>query len=402
MKPVLIIGAGFSGLTLAYSLRKLGLPVRVLEKGQRAGGLISTHSEEHGLVETAANALLADHEVEELFSALSLEFAAQLKTRKIRYIYWNKPRRWPLSLWTTLKCLKIPLMNFLTVYRVRPHAGETVSQWARRVVNAQFEERLLAPALQGVYAGDVQRMSGVLALNALFRKTRRGRRRGSVAPQQGMGELIASLERQLAAMDVKVEYGTEYRIPEKLEQPTVICTSAWAASEVIGAYDPVVAETLARCEPLPLVSLTAFFPTHKKDLKGFGCLFPQAQGFKALGVLFNESIFAGRSSARSETWIFGGAKNREAVSLSDEELVAAMLSDRQKLSGQGLRPLSIHIARWPKAIPHYTVEWEDRLRHLKVNRPLFLHGNYLGQLGLARIFRRSKALAAQLKDLYVS
>src|SRR6266436_2128907 len=103
MKPVLVIGAGFSGLTLAYALRQLDLPVRILERGDKPGGLIATRAEEHGLVETAANALLADAEVERLFADLGLEFAAQLRTRKRRFIFWKKPKRWPLSLWATLK-----------------------------------------------------------------------------------------------------------------------------------------------------------------------------------------------------------------------------------------------------------------------------------------------------------
>jgi oxygen-dependent protoporphyrinogen oxidase len=87
---------------------------------------------------------------------------------------------------------------------------------------------------------------------------------------------------------------------------------------------------------------------------------------------------------------------------SDDDLKKLILADRARIVANPQEPLAMFITRWPAAIPHYTVEWEDRLRHLKVNRPLFLHGNYLGQLGLARINSRSKALAAYLKDLYVS
>jgi oxygen-dependent protoporphyrinogen oxidase len=270
------------------------------------------------------------------------------------------------------------------------------------VVNVQFHERMLGPALQGIYAGDVERMSATLTLSTILRGAKKGRKRGSVAPKQGMGELIAALTAALKERGVEIEYGTDYKIPEKLEQPTVICTSAWAAAEVVGAHDPALAEALARCESLPLVTVTAFFPPHPKDLKGFGCLFPESQGFNALGVLFNDCIFAGRSSHRSETWILGGAKNRGVVELGDAELKKTILTDRARLTANPQEPLAMHITRRPKAFPHYTVEWEDRLRHLKVNRPLFLHGNYLGQLGLARIHARSKALAAHLKDLYVS
>src|SRR6266404_5985183 len=115
MKPVIIIGAGFSGLTLAFALRQLGLAVKIVEQSEKAGGLISTKSVEHGLVEAAANALLADEQIEQLFSDLQLDFAAQLPARKRRFIYWKKPRRWPVTFVTTLKLLKMSFYNFLAI-----------------------------------------------------------------------------------------------------------------------------------------------------------------------------------------------------------------------------------------------------------------------------------------------
>ena len=40
-------------------------------------------------------------------------------------------------------------------------------------------------------------------------------------------------------------------------------------------------------------------------MRGFGVLFPEAAGIRALGVLFNTDIFEGRGRLRSETWIVG-------------------------------------------------------------------------------------------------
>ena len=57
-REVTIIGAGISGLTTAYFLFKSGVPVRILEKQSRVGGLLGTRRTEHGLVETAANGLI--------------------------------------------------------------------------------------------------------------------------------------------------------------------------------------------------------------------------------------------------------------------------------------------------------------------------------------------------------
>src|SRR5947209_2039027 len=42
--PVLILGAGVSGLSAAYSLQKAGIPFRVFEASQRVGGRIFTQT----------------------------------------------------------------------------------------------------------------------------------------------------------------------------------------------------------------------------------------------------------------------------------------------------------------------------------------------------------------------
>ncbi len=42
MKPVVVAGAGISGLAVAFELRRLGVPVLVLESAERAGGKIES------------------------------------------------------------------------------------------------------------------------------------------------------------------------------------------------------------------------------------------------------------------------------------------------------------------------------------------------------------------------
>jgi oxygen-dependent protoporphyrinogen oxidase len=78
-------------------------------------------------------------------------------------------------------------------------------------------------------------------------------------------------------------------------------------------------------------------------------------------------------------------------------LLEIIAKDREKLTGRKAEPLSFKITRWPRALPHYTVQWEKQLAGLEVPKLIYLHGNYLGALGLSKIYQRSIKLAARIK-----
>jgi oxygen-dependent protoporphyrinogen oxidase len=397
MRTIEVVGAGFSGLTLAYHLRRRGLDVRVSESQARAGGLLATEKTEFGLVEPAANAVLAEPSMLELFRELNVPVARGLALRRRRYVFWKRPRRWPLPLGTSARLLRLVLGRAVGAKFLVPEKNESVAAWARRVVDTEFERRLLSPALQGIYAGDPERLSARLTMRAFLLGERRA---PSMAPKQGMCQLTEALRGWLESNGVQFEFGREFALSAKPENPVVLCTSAWTAARLVESVFPDLAARLARCESLPLMSVTAFFEPHKSDPRGFGCLFPRGQGVRALGVMFNNCIFAGRSKLRSETWIYGGALDPAAAGLSDQEVAECLAKDRARLTGGAREPRSVRISRHPRALPHYTLDWEAALRGLEVPRPLFLHGNYLGQLGLANIHQRSLQLAEMLGELY--
>lgn len=398
MKPVTIVGAGFSGLTLAYYLVKAGMKVQIIERKTVAGGLLNTHPTAFGLVETAANGILADDEVLSMWSDLNLTQAAHHSDRKKRFIYWNRPSRWPVSVTTTFKLIAFVLRKIFRPTSVKPFDGETINSWAARQVDREFGERLLNPALQGIYAGDPQKMSASVVMAGFLKGGKRGK---TSAPLQGMGSWMQSLRTYLEGQGTQFVFDREFELENGHSGPTVIATGIAAAVKVIEATKPQLAQKLARCETLPLISTTMFFEPHPKDLKGFGVLFPRLQGFSSLGVLFNASIFKDRSPLRSETWILGGAGGETLLNLSDAELIRMILKDRQRLTEREEEaPTLVQISRWPKALPHYTVEWEAALRELTPEPPLFLHGNYLGQLGLSGILGRSRSLAHEIARRY--
>jgi protoporphyrinogen oxidase len=150
---------------------------------------------------------------------------------------------------------------------------------------------------------------------------------------------------------------------------------------------------------LPLLTATVFYQRQPRQPQGFGCLFPRGEGFRARGVLFNDCIFAGRSEVRSETWIMGGALDRTVLQLSDDELRELLKAEHARLAGAEEEPLSVHITHWPQALPHYTLELEQALAALPpLPKGVALAGNYLGQIGLAKLAERAARVAREITE----
>jgi len=282
---------------------------------------------------------------------------------------------------------------------LRPQPFETIEGWGRRVIGAGATQYFLAPALGGIYAGDPKRLSASLIFRCASlpddlkaQKPSRARQPGTVAPPQGMQQLVNGLSDYLKQAGVDFNPGQPARA--EAGEPAVICTNARAASEYLRDIAPGLSEHLRSIEMLPVVTATCFYRREAERLKGFGCLFPRGEGFRALGVLFNSCIFEGPGLAHSETWIFGGGLDPEALQLNDEALHQLIAAERERLYGQHDQALSVHLTRWPEALPHYSTELEHVLTTFpSVPSGLALVGNYLGRIGLSGIIERAAHVA---------
>lgn len=401
-KRVTVIGGGFAGLTTAHYLLRAGVGVRILEKNDHPGGLIGTRRTPHGLVETAANGILNSSRLEALCEEAGIGMIEPRKESRARYIWRGEPRRFPLTVGEVLRIGSGLLTN---IGRIGPQAGETITHWGGRVLGAGATYYGLSTALGGIYAGDSDRMSASLIFsrgNKSTPKPGKPRVRGTVAPPGGMGELIDGLAAHLKRQGAEIIYGAEARLIPG--EPTVICTSAAQAAELLDESAPEVAAALKRVEMLSLVTVTSFYAPVPGQLNGFGCLFPRDQGFRARGVLMNDAIFDGRSEYRSEAWILGGALDPAIVDLSDDELGTIIAADHARFTGRRETPLGMHITRWPRALPHYDLTLERTLATLPALPPrVTLAGNYLGGIwrggiGLSKILDRSAAATEEMLE----
>ena len=169
MKSVAIIGAGITGLTAAFYLKRGGVPVTVYEARARAGGVIQSSRCDGFLAEAGPNTIL---ETSPKISALVRDL--NLEPRRIhpnpgaknRYVVRDKmPFAMPSSQaeFLTTKLFSARAKFALAREPFVPPRGdgveESVAEFVLRRLNREFLDRAIDPLVAGIYAGDPEKLS---------------------------------------------------------------------------------------------------------------------------------------------------------------------------------------------------------------------------------------------------
>lgn len=402
MKKVSVIGAGFAGLTVSLRLAQKGFQVDLYESSSRVGGLLGTDITSHGIAERAANALIRTEKSEALLLELGLTPVLPLESSKKRFFFRDRPRTWPLSFPETFGFLFRLVPRLLKGKKtLSPRDLETLQSWGERLLGSPATRFILGPAMQGIYANDISGLSAGLILGPLFNKKKKDKYRGLLAGPQGMQDIVNHLELRLKELGVRIHLNSSVAL-ETLSGPIVLATSAAAATQLTEKSHASVSALLKKIRMSSLISVTLFFDKFQTTYQGFGCLIPRGYGLKTLGVLMNTYIFKGRDKTYNETWILGGYSEEALLEKTDSELVQMLLEERSHILGQNNNILEYRINRWKKALPYYDLQLEEVLRDLqKQDSPdLFLHGNYLGGIGLSKILERSDLIAEEIANQY--
>jgi oxygen-dependent protoporphyrinogen oxidase len=241
--------------------------------------------------------------------------------------------------------------------------------------------------LQGIYAATPERLSAEAVFGARMQKGR-----GLAAPHRGMATLVSRLVERLHESGVAFEWNAPVTMIER-STPTLICTSAPAAARLLEPHAPDAARAIGRVSMSDAASVTAFYENHRTDRRGFGVLFPAPQGFKALGVVFNDCLFDGRSHMRSETWIFGSS----ATTCTERALRDQVAAERERLTGRRANAVAMYASRYERALPIYDTAILDVKGSIGNLPPwLAIAGNYLGRIGLSDLIARAEASASDL------
>jgi oxygen-dependent protoporphyrinogen oxidase len=166
-KDVVIIGAGLSGLVCAYRLKRLGLDVLLVENSERAGGVIRSEKVDGFLIERGPNSAQGSEELLALVEELGItDELIEGDSKAPAYVYFNGglhavPMSPPAFLKSTLLGFggKLRVLAEPFIAGRRSDGEESVASFVRRRIGGQAAERLVAPFVSGIYAGDAEKLS---------------------------------------------------------------------------------------------------------------------------------------------------------------------------------------------------------------------------------------------------
>jgi oxygen-dependent protoporphyrinogen oxidase len=169
MKSVAIIGAGITGLTAAFYLKRKGIPVTVYEASGRVGGVIQSLRQDGWLAEFGPNTLLeTSPKIGQLVRDAGLQSRRLDPNAKAeaRYVVrYQRPIAMPgspLGFFTTklfTAKAKLAVLREPFVPRRRDGVEESIAQFVVRRLNREFLDHAIDALVAGIYAGDPHRLS---------------------------------------------------------------------------------------------------------------------------------------------------------------------------------------------------------------------------------------------------
>lgn len=406
MNKIAIIGAGISGLSLAYYLKKHkpDFQVSVFEKDARCGGVIDSHFVHGHFFEKGPRTFPCARakELLELIKELGLEedILFSSEESKNRYLcYQGRLEKIPT---TPKEILFSPLTKGLfsglmrDLFAKRGGEDETIQAFFYRRIGKRLTDQLIDPMVLGIFAGDINTLSLLSTFPSLKRleeryrsltlglllKEKKKEKGGLFTLKRGLISLIEALvAHSNATLHLGEEViGLEIREDKALLQTqkrealfdqVYITTPFHACQKLLPpCYSPYFAKIGSR-------SLTTVNMVYegKKPLiaKGFGCLAPSKEKEPFLGITFDSELFKEQNSSQGEI--------RITAMLKGGDLTPEITAEKTAFKYLKINNLKHYfVNRYPETIAaplpgHFTLM--QNLQKALESTPIRLHGTYL-------------------------
>lgn len=456
MPSIVIVGAGISGLSVAFRLHQFvaGAAITVLEEATRPGGTTWTLREDGFQLEAGPNgfldtkpttkALCHDAGLDEQLVAASIA-AARNRYLLVRNRLCALPGTPGALVSSDVLSARGKGSLFWELFRRRRADGtdESIDAFVRRRAGVEAAEVLADAMVTGIYAGD----STLLSLPACFprlaqfereagsvirgflraAKKRRAEAKARGDPRQrgstlwslhgGLRTLVETLaDRVQPQLGVRVRTirrdGTGWLVlgdgQDRWQADAVVLTCpAYRQAEMLADLDPELAKRIAEIpyNRVAVVGLGYRRADVPGSLDGFGFIAPQRTRRDLLGVQWCSSIYPGRAPDGMVLLraMCGGWHRPEIVDWDDERLLRAVHAEMQRIMHISAAPVFQRIIRWPLAIPQYHLGHLDRLAwidaRLRGHPGLFLGGNAYRGVALNDCTEQGELLARAVQHL---
>ena len=452
---ILIIGAGLTGLTTAYTLASKGKNVQILERMERPGGQILTYHEDGFTFESGPNTgSISTPEVAELFAELEkisdgkckLETAPDAAKRRL---IWkgDKFHALPSGLGSAIST---PLFTLGDKFRILgepwrkkgENPDESVGELTRRRLGKSFVDYAVDPFLSGVYAGDPNTLVTRYALPKLYNLEQnygsfvRGAMKKAKEPKTDRDRLatkkvfsaVGGLSNITKAMsdylgdritlginNLKITpsgstwiatYTDRDGNHQSISALKVVTTcGSYVLPEILPFIEPSTMQKINNLKYAPMVEVSVGIKnTNGLDYKAFGGLVPTCEHKQILGILFPSACFTGRAPEEGAlfSYFIGGVKHAEMLEKSDSELttiVEDVFHDMLKFP-KNVNPDLIRIFRHKNAIPQYEITTGERLDTVEQTEHkyegLYIAGNLRDGIGMAHRIKQARDIAQKL------
>ncbi|MCW0482156.1 protoporphyrinogen oxidase [Gaoshiqia sediminis] len=444
MKRVAVIGAGLTGLTTAYYLRKKGVDVTIFEKADRAGGVIQTVQKDGFIFENGpSTGVLGTPEAAELIEELGGHCQLEIADENAKFRWIWKNGRWHTLPSGLIGGITTPLFTFADKLRLlgepfcQPGAdpNESLADMVRRRMGKSFLDYAVDPFILGIYSGDPEKLVTKYALPKLYNleqkygsfiggsikkakepKTERDKKatRQVFALSGGLSTLIAALVKEIGKERIQLNCGKinvgrsgpGYLISgaDRHEMPFDQVVSTIGAYELKNIFEFLPTEQLSKIEKLPyarVVQVSVGFKNWEGiELKAFGGLVPFRENRQVLGALFLSSFLKGRAPEGGVliSTFLGGVRKPEMVDLSDDEIKTIVSVELKSMLGlTKWAPDLLVINRYQHAIPQYGIESTEKLQAIAELEEAFpgliLAGNIRDGIGMADRIKQGKMIA---------
>jgi oxygen-dependent protoporphyrinogen oxidase len=269
---------------------------------------------------------------------------------------------------------------------------ETVGELVERHFGAEVVDRLADPLLSGVYGGDAKKLSARAVLprfvemeekyGSLSRAMLAAHKKMAVTAksqparplfsslkdgmQQMVDAVIARLTPEAVQLRTRVRgvypHNGGWRVATELAgdsyyDAVVVATPANVAGALLEAVDTELANDLLGVAYSSSVTVAlGYYMDQLRHLPpGFGFLVPRSEGTRMLACTFVHNKFPHRAPADKGLLrcFLGGARDEAVLSLSDDELLAAVRGELEKIVKLSANPIFARVYRWRGAMAQY-------------------------------------------------